>query len=144
MDRAQKLFLAGTSVMVLAALGVGLYLNGNPSELRLMRLDEQRVQNLRSLATAINAYEERRDTLPPALDAMSTTIEQWNYLRLTDPETGADYEYRIVDAEHYELCAVFHRATPADTQELFLPPFWNHDAGRHCFTIDPGGTDILG
>ena len=48
-----------------------------------------------------------------------------------DPDTGVAYEYRVVDENHYELCATFARRREADRDV-----FWNHPAGRHCFTFD--------
>jgi hypothetical protein len=142
MGRAQMMFAGGASAVVLAAIVGGLMLTGSPGALRLLRLDEQKVQDLRNLATAIDNYEDRHKTLPETLEAL-TAEEQWNVLRLADPETDAAYEYRVLEGATYELCAVFHTATDEAMQQSFLPPLWNHEAGRHCFTLDATGSDIF-
>ena len=64
--------------------------------------------------------------------------------RLTDPETGARYEYRVLDpiSGHacYELCASFAAETgdgrggPRGSGDR--DDFWWHDHGRQCFTIE--------
>ena len=48
-------------------------------------------------------------------------------------ETGEPYEYRVLGPSKYELCATFSMARDADHGV-----FWNHPAGRHCWTIDVG------
>jgi len=135
METAQRLFLGGVTLAVVAAVGVGLYLNGAPSELRLVRLDEQRVQDLRNLATAVDNYHERNALLPVELDQLDEA-DLWNMNRTSDPETREPYGYRVVDARSYDLCAVFHRASDEQEYDIALPDFWNHPAGRHCFRFD--------
>jgi hypothetical protein len=135
MDRMQQIFLGGVSLAVIAAVGIGLYLNGAPWELRLHRLDEQKVQDLRNLATAVDNYHERNGDLPANLDALDGS-DLWMILRKEDPETNTPYDYEVADARSYDLCAVFHRAGDGAQYDIALPDFWKHPAGEHCFRFD--------
>ncbi len=52
---------------------------------------------------------------------------------IEDPDTEQEYEYRILDEDSYELCAVF--ALASITNNRARDAFWLHDAGRHCFSL---------
>jgi hypothetical protein len=117
------------SAVVLAAVGAGLYVAGAPSEARLMRLDEQRVLDLRSLAGAIELYRNAEGELPRSL---ADTVKPQRVWRLpVDPETGDPYEYEVIDTRSYRLCAQFARRS-RDSPGM---SFWKHDAGMQCFDV---------
>jgi hypothetical protein len=50
----------------------------------------------------------------------------------SDPVTGATYRYRAIDAETFELCATFDRASSPRVGSGV--DVWQHPAGSHCFT----------
>lgn len=94
-----------------------------------MRLDEQRVRDLQTLARVIDAYRVAEGELPPSLAA---AVQARRVQRLpVDPETGEPYRYEVVTPDAYRLCAEFARPS------LKLPgmSFWEHDAGARCFDI---------
>jgi hypothetical protein len=127
--RAQRVAAWASAVVVVAAVVTALSIIGRPSEQRLVRLDERRVADLRAFADAVNRYRGQRQQLPEraedAIDGQITT-------RLPlDPESGQTYDYRRIDADHYELCATFARRSREPTND-----FWFHDAGRRCFSLD--------
>jgi hypothetical protein len=122
-------------LVVAAAVVTGLSSIGKPSEQRLVRLDERRVMDLRMLAGAVNRYRGQRQQLPAraedAIDGQVTT-------RLPlDPESQRAYDYRVIDAGHYELCATFSRRSREPSND-----FWFHDAGQHCFSLDAGQNPV--
>ena len=117
------------SAVVLVAVGAGLYIAGAPSEARLTRLDEQRVLDLQSLAGAIELYRNAEGELPRSLADVVKPQRMWRLP--VDPETRAPYEYEVIDARSYRLCAQFARRS-RDSPDV---GFWKHDAGRQCFDI---------
>jgi hypothetical protein len=121
------------ALAVLAAVGAGLWMIGSPGDARRLRLDERRIGDLRSIATGIDVQWSRTGALPASLDAVAPPLPA---AATGDPATGQRYEYRVIDAASYELCATF------DTESQPNPygyddPFWRHGAGRHCFRLAP-------
>lgn len=124
--------------IVLAAFVAGFFIVGSPSYGRDQRLDERRLQDLRSIqsevynyvygSTAWNVPHERvqQNDLPESLQVVADNA-QYKRLTLNDPETGVPYEYRIV-GDGFELCANFALVR---NQDFDLQ--WNHPAGNHCF-----------
>jgi hypothetical protein len=127
--RTQRLAAWASVLAVAAAVVTGLSIIGKPSEQRLIRLDERRVTDLRILAGAVNRYRGQRQELPAraedAIDGQITT-------RLPlDPESQQPYDYRVIDAGHYEVCATFSRRSREPSND-----FWFHESGRRCFSLD--------
>ncbi len=52
---------------------------------------------------------------------------------IEDPDTEQEYEYRMLDEDSYELCAVF--ALASITNNRARDTFCLHDTGRHCFSL---------
>jgi hypothetical protein len=129
--RTQRVAAWASALVVAAAVVAGLTIIGTPSEQRLMRLDERRIMDLRSLSFYVNQYRRQRQALPgraeDVIDGQTTT-------RLSvDPESQQPYDYRVIDAARYELCATFSRRSRAPSND-----FWFHEAGRRCFSLDAG------
>lgn len=132
--------------LAIATLGWGMWAVGSPQGERRRKLDERRVQQLRSIEDAIDrivrgTYDERpADGPAPLLRALPATLDEVREAALpdrpaiTDPATAEPYGYRVTGASTYELCATFDRAREEDDDVR-----WNHPAGRHCFPIDVPG-----
>ena len=125
--------LGGVAILVVvAAAAVGLKLSGSPAAERARRLDVRRVDDLTEIARAMDRYYAREHTLPSKLADLGPP---WGPpLSITDPATGAAYEYRVLAGKRYELCAVF--TGPASDASRYEPEFWKHGAGRQCFPVD--------
>ncbi len=110
------------------AIAVGFCLLGSPNTRRQIRADQQRLSDLRAIATEL--YQSHASNLPNSLPAN---------IRSTDPISGKPYEYRRIDKTHYELCAEFatnsledrFQNTPLEKESL-----WQHPSGRHCFQLN--------
>lgn len=135
--RFHTLFASAATLVVVATIAWGFFLVGSPSTRRLERLDEQRLDDLRTIAREIQTMVEDpndkgtlKETLPKTLDeaAQRARVERLN---LSDPETGEVYTYRATGETTYELCATFTHPRDSDASV-----FWNHPAGKHCFKID--------
>ena len=130
-------------VVVVAIVGYSIYVVGTPGQQRNVRLDEQRVDDLRNISGNIDRYHEINGEMPATL---SDLVDPRYHVRSTvDPQTGAMYEYRTLDGAGYELCAVFSAESPGrgDERRPFWESAWDHGAGRTCFELrvegDGGG-----
>lgn len=133
-----RALLVGLVVAFVAiVVGVGLWVLGSPAEERRRRLDERRVEDLREIAAAVDAYWTRTGAQPESLEALAG----WQGLQAprTDPDTGEPYAYRPAGPNRYELCATFAREDPGPEPRRRYelgPSFWHHGAGRHCFDLE--------
>ena len=132
LSRAQ-IAAAIVTIAVTAAIVVGIYLLGSPTDERARRLDERRVQDLSEIARAADVYWTRNTRLPASLDALRT--ETGANITIADPATGMSYEFRPLEGERYELCAVFEGES-RDSDRGFGAGFWSHRGGRQCFQRD--------
>ncbi len=118
---------------VAAAIAAGLYLSGSPTEQRLLRLDERRVSDLRTLANALSRHVTETGRLPDTLDAL---VDGRRLTRLpSDPASEEPYAYVVTGSHAFELCADFDRESAPRMQG----DFWSHSAGRACFSFDYSG-----
>lgn len=136
--RVHATFALVATAVVAAALAWGFWLVGSPLNRRSERFDEQRLQDLQTIAREIQRItvdsrgdkNELKEPLPKTLDeAVSRARAQ--QINPRDPETGEPYEYTVQNDSTFELCASFSRARDSNDNV-----FWNHAAGRHCFTIN--------
>ncbi len=137
-------------VVVAAAVVAGFFVVGTPQEERMRRFDEQRVSNLQQLQSAIISFWQAKERLPATLAELQDPTR--GVVVLQDPETGADYEYRVKAADTIELCATFAlpsiedktalgrpvpaygpEGAPYPVSDFYGPGAWKHGAGRVCF-----------
>lgn len=123
------LFLVVAGLACVAAVGSGLWLMGPPSEQAARRIDDRRVEDLRSLARGVDVYYGQHAALPESLDAMNTALQ--TTLLLQDPQTGAPYRYLAGSDKSFKLCADFVRPS----QNVLRDSIWAHGAGPQCFTL---------
>ncbi|MFA4937031.1 MAG: hypothetical protein WC575_01910 [Patescibacteria group bacterium] len=127
----------------------GFFIVGSPKEERLMRLDDQRIQDLQSLQSEIIYYWQNKNQLPTQLTNLIDNIS--GFYPPQDPETGLAYTYEVTGNESFKLCATFSRTGSGQNQYLARPIVlpqgkeitleqdnWQHQAGYVCFdrTID--------
>jgi len=135
-SRTHRAFGLVATVVVVAAVAWGFWIVGSPETRRTERLDERRIQDLRAIVAEMQdlVWDDQERVMKRELFTELSAVAaaaRWRRLTLVDPETGAAYEYRILDAHRYELCATFDMARDDDHAV-----FWNHPAGRHCWTVD--------
>jgi hypothetical protein len=150
--RGIKWFAVGVSLMVAASVVTGLFVSGSPGAERARRLDEQRLNDLRSLSYTIDAFWHQYDRLPESLDEIDRLHQPKDFNK--DPRTGEAYEYLPIDEQRYELCAAFDQPSDDEypTYGRYAEPVpirvpepdysqpkmrsWEHPAGRHCFQLE--------
>lgn len=149
----QKALAAGLSMLVLIVIAIGVYMTGSPAKARREQLDQQRVNAMQQIASAVDSTYANAGVMPATLEELALRSKEigWAHLEpLTDPVTGQPYEYRVVSASKYEVCAAFDAPTPEgrDAYGNPRPPRpvgapvipgerkWDHPAGYHCFSLD--------
>ena len=122
-------------VVVVATVGYSIYVIGTPGQQRDLRLDQQRIGDLRNISNNIDTYLELNEEMPTSLFEMMGP--KYHIRSIEDPETGAPYAYRIIDGTDYELCAVFATDSPERQAERrpFSESIWDHGPGRTCFAL---------
>ncbi|OGB74537.1 hypothetical protein A2V68_02925, partial [candidate division Kazan bacterium RBG_13_50_9] len=136
-------FRAFEWIVLLAVVGsvVGtFFMVASPSERRLKRLDETRVNNLVSIQDAISSfYYGNKDggglagrmRLPASFDELITDARVYiSRSDTVDPETQEPYEYKILSYNRYELCAAFAsewtQSSASDKGTASLTPVSGH------------------
>ena len=131
-------FAVGAAVAVVAAVIAGMVALGSPADQRARRLDQARLDDLRSLANGIEHEWGQNRALPRSLDELPAGFGQ----RRRDPATGEPYEYAVLAENRYRLCATFDRD---DTEDVERPwtgldhvtaTIWNHGSGRYCYELE--------
>jgi hypothetical protein len=123
----RKALIVIVVLVVLGALGGGVYLIGPPADERARRFDMRRETDLQRLRLAANLYWTRNGRLPPTLEDLHKEAGTGIYAR--DPESGQPYTYTVKGNDAYELCADFTRESERRAD------FWSHPAGRYCYSI---------
>lgn len=100
--RMAVVVLASIAV-VIALLGVGMYVLLDPLNIKSGNRDEQRNAALTQIQSALDNYFSQRQSYPTSLSELSP-----EYLQSIpkDPRTREEYEYRLSNG-NYELCVKF-------------------------------------
>ena len=127
---------------VVLAVGYGIYMVGSPEGQRLLKFDARRVSDLQNISQTIDAYWELNEELPGTLDDLQGS--RLYFVRsIQDPATQQPYEYRVVDGNQYQLCAVFTTDSSQGEQRVPRPysaKVWDHGTGRTCFDLEAQAT----
>lgn len=147
-----RIFTYVIIVIVAAAITAGFFIVGSPSEERLRRFDEKRIQDLQFIQGEIINYWQSKGQLPDNLGKLNDSIR--GIAVPEDPELAKDYAYFVKAELTFELCATFNlenRGHASNSLAVIRPPKipypaesvaqannWDHEAGYFCFerTID--------
>lgn len=143
-----KLVGYAAGVAVLAAIVSGFFIIGTPSDMRMMRLDSQKVSDLQNIQWQIINYWQQKESLPATLADIEDPLS--GYSVPVDAQTGEPYVYKRNSPLDFSLCATFNResmtqgeASVARPSMPYAAPMegenWKHGAGEVCFdrSIDP-------
>ncbi len=131
-----RALMIGSVLVVVITVGFAIYLVGTPGQQRDVRLDDQRISDLRNISSNIDIYLEINEEMPSYLSEM---VGPRFYVRsLEDPGTGLFYEYRVIEGTKYELCANFatdNSEGRRSERRPFSETAWEHGAGLTCFQL---------
>lgn len=132
----------GVSAFILLSIALGFYFVGSPAQQRLIRLDEQRTNDLSMIQNTVTIYYIEKGELPENLESLKGGIT--NFTAPTDPITNESYTYTVKDEVTYELCATFTKdSIETQNENYYSSDDWTHGAGNTCFerTVDPDMID---
>lgn len=147
-ERAKMLGF-GAGIVVLVAIVSGFFILGSPAEVRLVRLDAQKVSDLQSMQWQIVNYWQQKEKLPASLNELKDPLS--GSIIPVDPQSGESYVYEVTGARSFKLCATFNKEGVGDPYMAPRPVMmekpvdglgedsWQHGAGEVCFdrSIDP-------
>jgi hypothetical protein len=137
-----KYFAWAVCLVVALAIIASFFLVGSPTDRRLQRLDEKRVNDLSSIQGEVLSYWQQKNKLPENLSQLNNDL---NYFTVPkDTENNKDYTYEILGQRQFKLCADFSTESNADIPYATPATYgmeskWSHGKGNVCFirTIDP-------
>jgi hypothetical protein len=164
-----RVFACFVILLILTAIGGGLYLSGSPGKERARQFDNRRLNDLQQISVAVDSFYEKTSRLPDNLDVLSAAGGQFGYLptKITDPMPDRGYEYIVMNEADYQLCAIFDLPSESLDAQGKNPPVparesipvtsptlvtekgvfgrvrtWEHPAGYFCFALN--ATDQIG
>lgn len=146
--KSQKPWLYGVILTALVAIISGFLIVGSPAHQRMVRFDEERVNDLSGIQWQIVQYWQNKEELPQTLDDLNNEI--LGYQVPMDPKTNEPYTYESTGEFSFRLCAVFEtdeKGGPINRPRPLYPEKtglsgesnWQHGIGETCFEreIDP-------
>jgi hypothetical protein len=141
----------GTGVLVVVTVIAGFFIVGTPAQARLVRFDDQKVQDLQNIQYQVVNYWQSKQKLPAVLSDLNDPLS--NYTVPSDPQAGDSYTYKATGTLSFQLCATFNALSSGTNPNLTTPAApapmgqagkpvqdnWGHGTGTVCFdrTIDP-------
>lgn len=125
--------LLAAGIAVVASVIAAVAVMGTPGAQRRMRQDERRIRDLDRIVDLARIEAREHGRLPASIDVLA---KRPGRLAVRDPFTRAPYEYRVIDARSFQVCATFETDTAAgdgDDRPRWTDLQWEHPAGRHCF-----------
>jgi len=146
-ESESKIIGAIIVVVVIASVIAGFFILGTPQTQRMLRYDNQRINDLQSVQYMVLDFYRSKEVLPENIDALRDPLEG-RYIP-EDP-TGVPYVYTKTGALTFELCATFELPQPeagerADRTDYRVQELnrqreeWPYEPGQTCFerTVDP-------
>ena len=132
----RKIWTVSVSVLILLAIVLGFGVIGSPKTQRLLKYDNEKINELSNMQWMVINYWQENGMLPEMLPNPPI-----------DRQTNEPFEYRKTGNMTFEICAEFNLPNEMqnDNPVIYRDKFmgqsenWNHPAGRHCFEkeIDP-------
>ena len=125
------------SMFMIGAVVYGFLSGGSPWEARNRKFDETRISNLREIKYAVESYFAQNKSLPENLSQVKDNL--YGDKKVTDPESGIEYEYKTTGRTSYQLCTTFNTNPSANETTLYRmsnnDDFANYQKGPKCFDI---------
>src|SRR3989338_336410 len=100
-------------LVVLAAIASGFFILGSPAEVRLLRLDSQKVSDLQNIQWQGVNYWQQKEKLPATLEELQDPLSGYTFSAV-DPQSGEPYGYQTTGRLSFELCATFNKEGVGD------------------------------
>ncbi|MEN9561624.1 MAG: hypothetical protein RIQ56_897 [Candidatus Parcubacteria bacterium] len=143
----------GVAALIACTVVAGFFIIGTPSQIRLYRFDDEKINSLQNIQFQILSYWQSKERLPNTLLDLEDPLS--GYSVPVDSQTKAPYRYEPTGSNSFKLCATFNAETqknsPTHSRGMYMEPAyagggtdalmnaWEHGPGEVCFerTIDP-------
>ena len=135
---SRKIWAGVASVIILGSIVLGFSVLGSPRTQRLLKYDEQKINDLMTINSLVQSYYQMKASMPSKIEDLS--LVQYSQIPV-DPQSGKAYEYNLIgqSAKAYELCAEFNTDSKITRGVSVSYPYqdvsWIHPAGRYCFKL---------
>lgn len=146
-----KLFGLGVALLIVFSIILGFFAGGSPATERKRGFDDQRENDLSSIASCVENYAREFKRLPASLEELEKTSYSYCASK-KDPETGMAYSYQVITSSktvgtnkegEFELCANFSLKSEEDAGSngryngyYNSMEKWNvHNAGIDCDSV---------
>jgi len=143
-ESKSKIIGATVAGLILIAIISGFLIMGSPATQRLLRFDQEKVEDLSNIQWQLINFYQNKGLLPESLEETKDSLS--GFVAPLDRETGEEYVYEKTDLLTFNLCATFNEESfnlGKDRTERpkygFSEENWDHEAGYVCFEreIDP-------
>lgn len=145
-SKQRKIWSIIVGIIILISIIVGFSVVGSPQVQRLIRYDNQKIEDLRNIQVQVITYWQTNGRLPASLEEILESQQKQGLIIPKDPQLNISYEYRQTDTMNFELCAEFNkedltknfysgdRTIPTGIKGTIIQnDNWNHGTGRVCF-----------
>lgn len=123
------LFLGVIGAILATTLTAGVRLmNTHVGDGDAVERDARRLADLQTIVAVVQELYAREPVLPKTMAEVEAKAKR--RVPVADPQTFEVYEYRVLDATKFEVCARFERAASGGPDE--------HGVGRDCFQVVAG------
>lgn len=114
------LVISVLSIFVIILIGIGIVDSGGPMATSGLKNDQKVISDFTNLDYAIEEYVTSNGKLPTGLSALTSN---GGSVKITDSKTGKMYDYKPLNKDSYQLCAIFS----ADKKKLdtYDPEFYD-------------------
>jgi len=132
-DYANRSMVSIVALVLVLVIGIGsivgaFFLMDSPKTTKLKRFDMTRSSDLSNMNSfIISDYSSNKKLIDPADPKIAN---------FKDPETQKPYEYKVLNENEYEICANFAYAITDIEPYAGTEDWYNHLAGRQCYTKD--------
>jgi len=143
--KQKKVWVIAIGTVILIAIITGFSIVGSPKTQRLIKYDNQKIEDLKDIQWQVIDYWQINGKLPKSLSEMSESQQRRGVIIPKDPQLKTNYEYRQTDTMNFELCAEFNKedltknfyfkgeAQALIEESIIQNNNWNHGSGRVCF-----------
>ncbi|PIR93502.1 hypothetical protein COT99_00330 [Candidatus Falkowbacteria bacterium CG10_big_fil_rev_8_21_14_0_10_43_10] len=134
-DKVVNYYFYLTAVLAIIIFISGIFFVESPAEARQKRLDNEVVNALNAVESAIQEYYMTEEKLPENLDVLIEDIDYIQGKDLQNVVTKKEFEYKITSEREYELCTEFLRSNMEDKDNYsygYLEGRYRHEAGYDC------------
>ncbi|NCN99566.1 hypothetical protein GW920_00340 [Candidatus Falkowbacteria bacterium] len=132
-NKVVMVFTWASVALVLAAFIAAWFFVESPAISRARRLDQNLMNNIYSLESAVNNFYEINKTLPESLATLENSEVYLSKRMLADPDNQEPIVYNKLSDKTFEFCATFRMdSTTDDMNSGYRGDNKDHQAGYQC------------